>query len=935
VLSLIAVVFLPVMQCAAAPVAPIVYVAGDGSGDYNCDGIADNVEINAAIQHVLENEGFTTVYLKGPFTYDIAASVVVGSNVTLEGDATAVLKASAGVDMIKGTSGASGITIRGFTLDGSGPDILCNGIVLSAAPKNASISNMSINNMGRADIKDQPTGARYGIWINKAYSSEPDNIKIFNNHFTECSFDALDLFGINGLEIYGNDILTATVRYPNGMRLYQVANVKIYDNIIRMQGAGYAGIQLYNYYDKGVAVENIDIYNNQFIDIRSAGIHAYAGRNDGGTNDKSLARGLHIHHNIFRNTGTHPNAGQAAGIWVQGFDGTIIEHNIFDGCRGGAVIAGTMAPYIAPAQAEPYLTVVRNNIIVNSIAHTKTGDGHAIVNLLTDTHAFAIDNNLVYNNAGDDYVAVTPNSSISADPLFADAVAFDYHLKSKAGRWDGTTWVVDEVHSPCIDAGSPTSDFANEPADNGGRVNIGLYGSTQYASKSVRQLAISDPASDGAFVGGIYQVTVSAGEYLDTAASVDLQVDDAIAATAAAAPYTFTWDTTTVADGSHALSAVGQLQQVGGPAYSLARSVTVDNTAPTVTITDPGAVPVNGTYEITATASDANGIKEVRFLVDDVLLGADDSAPYAYAWDTTTVSDGAHTITARAVDMAGNTKDATATIRVNNTGAIFFIESPTDKSFVKGSVPITVTPTGIGEITKVEFKVGDTVLGEDTEAPYVYTWDTTAVTDGSYTITVNVTNDSSVVTSQNISVTVDNTAPTLQITAPANGATVKGTVTISVNVNDINGIASVSFKVGSLEITDAAALYSIKWDTTKVDNGDYTITVTAKDVAGNATSASITVTTDNVFSTTDAIGHGPNPASSSVTFYFNGVSGTLRVYDISGRLVWSKPVPTNTKQITWDLKNLAGKPLANGLYFYVVVDADGKASTPLQLVIAR
>ena len=82
-----------------------------------------------------------------------------------------------------------------------------------------------------------------------------------------------------------------------------------------------------------------------------------------------------------------------------------------------------------------------------------------------------------------------------------------------------------------------------------------------------------------------------------------------------------------------------------------------------------------------------------------------------------------------------------------------------------------------------------------------------------------------------------------------------------------------------------------------------------------------------MFPTTDAIGHGPNPASSNITFYFNGVSGTLRVYDISGRLVWSKPVPTNTKQITWDLKNLAGKTLANGLYFYLVVDNDGKAST--------
>ena len=33
-----------------APSAPVVYVAGDGSGDYKCDGKADHVQINQALK---------------------------------------------------------------------------------------------------------------------------------------------------------------------------------------------------------------------------------------------------------------------------------------------------------------------------------------------------------------------------------------------------------------------------------------------------------------------------------------------------------------------------------------------------------------------------------------------------------------------------------------------------------------------------------------------------------------------------------------------------------------------------------------------------------------------------------------------------------------------------------------------------------------------
>jgi len=120
-----------------------------------------------------------------------------------------------------------------------------------------------------------------------------------------------------------------------------------------------------------------------------------------------------------------------------------------------------------------------------------------------------ISNSIFWNNTDADLVGCEARYSciqkggagegnISADPLFADAANGDYHLRSQRGRYRATTkeWILDDVTSPCVDGGDPKVDPSEERMPNGGRLNMGAFGGTYYASMSEWKIA-GDVNRDG------------------------------------------------------------------------------------------------------------------------------------------------------------------------------------------------------------------------------------------------------------------------------------------------------------------------------------------------------------------------------------------------------------------------------------------------------
>jgi glucose/arabinose dehydrogenase/PKD repeat protein len=95
-----------------------------------------------------------------------------------------------------------------------------------------------------------------------------------------------------------------------------------------------------------------------------------------------------------------------------------------------------------------------------------------------------------------------------------------------------------------------------------------------------------------------------------------------------------------------------------------------DTTPPAVSISAPANnAQVSGIVNVTASATDNVGVTGVQFYVDDTSSGPEDTtAPYGLAWDTRTLANGSHRITARARDAAGNATVSTAVmVNVANT----------------------------------------------------------------------------------------------------------------------------------------------------------------------------------------------------------------------------------------------------------------------------
>ncbi len=180
----------------------------------------------------------------------------------------------------------------------------------------------------------------------------------------------------------------------------------------------------------------------------------------------------------------------------------------------------------------------------------------------------------------------------------------------------------------------------------------------------------SAPVVSAAVSGSSGNITLTANATDNVGVTlVEFYVDGVLKASSTGAPYSAVINSATLSNGSHTLTAkaydaAGNIGNSSSFPFNV-NNTTADTTPPTVSATQSGS---SGTITLGASASDNVGVTKVEFYVDNALKGTDTSAPYSMTLNSATLSNGTHSLTAKAFDAALNTKISTPlSFSVNNT----------------------------------------------------------------------------------------------------------------------------------------------------------------------------------------------------------------------------------------------------------------------------
>ena len=141
-----------------------------------------------------------------------------------------------------------------------------------------------------------------------------------------------------------------------------------------------------------------------------------------------------------------------------------------------------------------------------------------------------------------------------------------------------------------------------------------------------------------------------------------------VIASSAATPFDYTFAPTSGAHTYYAYVTLSTGDEMWSAPIWINHAAAQDTTPPTTSITSPAnGATVSGTTTVAATATDNVGVTKVEFYLDNALQSTTTASPYQWSWNTTATTNGAHSLTTRAYDAAGNVgTSAAVSVTVNN-----------------------------------------------------------------------------------------------------------------------------------------------------------------------------------------------------------------------------------------------------------------------------
>lgn len=260
------------------------------------------------------------------------------------------------------------------------------------------------------------------------------------------------------------------------------------------------------------------------------------------------------------------------------------------------------------------------------------------------------------------YAAV--NGTSFSSPLTAAAAALVMSANPSLNATDVTAVLVNTA----VDLGSSGWDpyFGHGRVDALAAVELAANAST--SDTTAPSVSVVSPVS-GATLSGDVSISVQAADNFGVT-SVSLYVDGSRVLTetqATSKGYLFAWDSLSVSDGPHRIGAraVDAAGNVGTSVDVLVEVANLDDqTAPEVFITSPAdGAQIGRSVTLSGYATDDSGVAQFSLAVNGQVkcVGTSNAS---CGWNTRKLADGTYTLSARAVDRAGNTAEASISVTV-------------------------------------------------------------------------------------------------------------------------------------------------------------------------------------------------------------------------------------------------------------------------------
>ena len=344
-----------------------------------------------------------------------------------------------------------------------------------------------------------------------------------------------------------------------------------------------------------------------------------------------------------------------------------------------------------------------------------------------------------------------------------------------------------------------------------------------------------------------------------------------------------------------------------------------------------------GTVQVKASVLDLIGLSSVELWIDTVVVGtASDLFSPAFTLDTKKLSEGVHTLSVRAQNIAGTTANVDQIITVANKQLSITNIFPVENSYVGRNVTVSASVSDPAGLKSVEFIVGakSQGLASNLSAPSV-TMDTTRITEGPHTLSVVAINNAGYTLTVGVPLIFDNTVPVLVATAPAKNSYQKGTFTVSATATDTN-LLDVAFGLeGSNTPVVAADKFNatLQIDTTQYKDGAHSIAVMARDRAYNIVIQTLPFTFDNTPPVIANVYPPPGTVVGNEQFNVGATISDLSLVDIEFDLDGLYYSGSGTLSVPQTF--IVGSRLSKGSHTIIIkaTDATGHVSTASTSVV--